>query len=311
MDIPLGLAGHHELINHDLGPVCKVTKLRFPERKGVRLALSVTVFETEDSVLGEMRARGDEFSAGVLDSLVLGLQDWAVTAIAVLVEDVSVSVRESTSFHILTGEAHVVAVIDESGEGKSLGTAPVDTLLVVDGLQAVFVDLYDVVVELAVSGQRRDFLSNLCQFLLLNTGERGEVALANFLPLLGGPLLLGNLQILRFKVGGFHLGTAGVLNLFEVFLLNALAEQLGAEQVAARRVLGDDLVHQGLSEGWLIQLVVAELAVANEVDHDIAAEFLAELCRESEGTLHVGHAVSVHVEDGRVDGLCDVGGILA
>lgn len=52
LDVPLGLTGSHKLIDHDLSTVSKVTELGLPEAEGVGVRLSVTLFETEDGVLG-------------------------------------------------------------------------------------------------------------------------------------------------------------------------------------------------------------------------------------------------------------------
>ena len=56
----------------------------------------------------------------------------------------------------------------------------------------------------------------------------------------------------------------------------------------------DRLVHEGLGEGGLVNLVVAVLAVADDVDHDVRVELLAPLGREVEDTADRLHVVRVH-----------------
>ena len=64
---------------------------------------------------------------------------------------------------------------------------------------------------------------------------------------------------------------------------DALLDQLAREQLAHRRVLLDRLVHLGLRVGRLVGLVVAEAAVADQVDQHVVAELLAEREREPDG----------------------------
>src|SRR5437899_11188130 len=67
-----------------------------------------------------------------------------------------------------------------------------------------------------------------------------------------------------------------------------------------RRPLGGDLlVHHGLREGRIVELVVAVAAVADEVDEDVLLEALAKADGQA-GGLHRGRGVvAVPVEDGR------------
>lgn len=62
----------------------------------------------------------------------LNLVDRAVVSISVLVENVGVSVRESTSFDVLTREPYMVALVYESSKGKSLSGSPIDALSLID-----------------------------------------------------------------------------------------------------------------------------------------------------------------------------------
>ena len=71
----------------------------------------------------------------------------------------------------------------------------------------------------------------------------------------------------------------------------------------------DRLVHQGLGEGRLQRLVVAEAAVAHHVDHDILVEQLAEFGRDAGAMHHRFGIVAIHMEDRRLHHQRDVGAI--
>ena len=74
-------------------------------------------------------------------------------------------------------------------------------------------------------------------------------------------------------------------------------------------LLGLDLrVHLRLRVGGLVGLVVAEAAVADQVDQDVVAELLAEGEREPHGAHAGGHVVGVDVDDRHVEALRQVRG---
>jgi hypothetical protein len=69
------------------------------------------------------------------------------------------------------------------------------------------------------------------------------------------------------------------------------------------------VVHERLREHRLVDLVVAVLAVTDEVDDDVAAPALAPLRRELAHAHNRLDVVAVDVEDRRVDRLGDVGAV--
>lgn len=256
-----------------------------------------------------MGASGNEVTALSLVGK-LGLGDWAVVAVTILVEDVSVSVGEGTALNILTRDTHVVSLINEGGEGKSLSGTPVDAVSFSDGTEALLEDLDDVWMELAISWELRDLLTNLLKGILLNTSEGGEIIILDAGPLLSHPVLLLELKILTLGVGILHLAASGNLNILEALFWDTLLDKLSTVEVSNWLVLLNDLVHHWLGEGWLIQLIVTEFTVTDQVNDDVLHELLAELSSEFEGTLHILHRVSVDVEDWRVDRLSNVRGVL-
>ena len=66
------------------------------------------------------------------------------------------------------------------------------------------------------------------------------------------------------------------------------------------------LVHEGLREGGLVDLIVPVLAVAEEVDDDVGLPLAAPLGRQLGRAHHSLHIVAIHVEDGAVEGLGNV-----
>ena len=66
-------------------------------------------------------------------------------------------------------------------------------------------------------------------------------------------------------------------------------------------------VHLRLRVGRLVGLVVAEAAVADQVDDDVVAELLAEGERQADGADARLHVVGVDVDDRRVVALGEVG----
>lgn len=71
------------------------------------------------------------------------------------------------------------------------------------------------------------------------------------------------------------------------------------------------LIHEGLGEGWLIDLIVAVLSVAHNVHHHITLPLLPPLCSQLTRTHHRLDIVTINMEDWGAQGLgyiCAVGG---
>ena len=78
----------------------------------------------------------------------------------------------------------------------------------------------------------------------------------------------------------------------------------------ARRLLAADLlVHERLRRGRLVGLVVAELAIADQVDDHVLVERHAVVHREARHEHDCFDVVAVHVEDRRLDHLGDVAAV--
>ena len=69
----------------------------------------------------------------------------------------------------------------------------------------------------------------------------------------------------------------------------------------------DLFVHDRLGEHWFVTLIVAVAAVAEHVDHDVFAEFLAIFGCDLRGIDNRFRVIAVHVEDRCLNHQSDVG----
>ena len=225
------------------------------------------------------------------------------------------AVRERASFHILPGQTHVVALVEQGAERERLGQGPVHALASLDHLTPGVVDSLDDSVWGEPVGDLRGVHANLLQDVYLHAGfsdARELVGALEALPVRGEP------------VPGFGFVILGVLEiLFElaqnllVHLRNLLSSKrtFRDELVAVLLVRGsvrlDLLVHERLREHGLVDFVVSVLAVAHDVHHHVPPERLPPLRRELHDPRDSLDVVAVDVEHGRVDALGDVGAVRA
>ena len=93
-----------------------------------------------------------------------------------------------------------------------------------------------------------------------------------------------------------------------------LTERSGFEQLALvefrdGRPLRDFRVEIRLGEGRLVHFLMPVFAIAIEIDHDVASEFLAEIERGFCNKHDRERVLAVHMKDRHLDHLCDVGRI--
>lgn len=222
----------------------------------------------------------------------------------------SVTVGEGTSLNVLTRETDLITLIDQCCESESLCSAPIDTFTFFDGLLTSFENLDNLIVELTtISWEFGNFFANLVEDFEINTGVISVVELfisLDLCPLLSHPLLLVKLECLTLKVGLFHLCLTFIFNSLQIFLGDTLLDKLRTILISARCHFVDNFVHKRLGEGRLIKLVVTEFPISNQVDDDITAKLLSELGSEFKSALDIFHAISVDMENGRVDSFCDI-----
>mmetsp|Transcript_27673 Transcript_27673/g.45003 ORF Transcript_27673/g.45003 Transcript_27673/m.45003 type:complete len:233 (-) Transcript_27673:1146-1844(-) len=85
--------------------------------------------------------------------------------------------------------------------------------------------------------------------------------------------------------------------------------QLLGIQLQSRRMCRDFLVHVRLSEGRLIQFIVAMAPITNNIHHHVLLEGLSELCSYATGVHHRLGIISVDVKDRGSNNLSHVGAV--
>ena len=233
---------------------------------------------------------------------------------AVLELEHGVAVAEGSALDVFARDAHAVAVLKQGSVGEVLGHAPV---------QSVAVKYHG----MAVSEQANHFIQKL--FALWQGGERpggilnksavragidGQVHAGSLGWRVGHPLVFhkGNNHVFGdllglVKVALEHFFKLG-LHLFDHSGMGrALGKQFSVVDFAGVWVGCDGLVQEGLGEARFVALVVAVLAVAEQVDEDVAAKKLPVLHGKAHGMHNRLYVVSVDVKHWSEHHLCHVG----
>ena len=219
-----------------------------------------------------------------------------------------VALAERAALDVLAGEPDRHALLEQRGESQRLGLGPLDRVLV--ERRAPLVELrLQLAVQVEALRQLEQLLVERAQHVLRHgrarLGAGGTVELV--LPGLGPGSREGGLEV-RVRVRQLLVGVAR--HLLGVLLRDhALGDQPVRVQLPHRRMVLDLRVHERLGVGRLVGLVVAEAAVADQVDQRVAPEALAEAHRQPHGGDAGLHVVAVHVDDRDVEALCEVGGV--
>lgn len=223
---------------------------------------------------------------------------------------------ESTTLDILTGDTDVVTLGHKGAESKSLSSSPVNALTLIDSLLAVSQDTLEVLVEGEALGATTtaDLLSNVLQQRTLNTS--GEVRQNLSGKLLGGletvpgggePLLASGLVVLAAVEAVVQHAPDPLLVLIDVLLgEGTLLDQLVDVLVKLALLLSNALVHQRLGERGLVGLVVTLLTVADDVDDNVTLELGTPVGSNLADVVDSLNVIGVHVEDRSVNGLGNV-----
>lgn len=157
LDIPFGFSRADELINDYLSTVCEISELSLPKSQSIWMGLCVTKFVSEHSKLREMRIRCNEFSSSFLFKF-LGnnLIDRIIISIFILIENMGMSMTESSSFNILAWDSHVITVLDKGSESQSFSSTPINTCTSFDTGFSGFKDLTNESMETHVFWQCGD-----------------------------------------------------------------------------------------------------------------------------------------------------------
>src|SRR3954451_12150666 len=305
---PLREARDDELVDDDLRRVDEVAELRLPEHERLGGLGRVAVLEAEARDLAERRVvqlEGRLRAGEALDrrQRLAGLG---------VVQD-HVALRERPALGVLTGEPDRDALGEQRGEREHLGVGPVDPALLAERY-APAIELLD---ELRVDGEAVRHGEHLVVELAQRVGRDGRRDLRRRRAV---ELVLAGRVLDRAGVlGGLDLRLEALVQLGEVVpdLLALVLDLLLRHDAGVDELLGPQLgdallvldlrVHLGLRVRGLVALVVAEAAIADEVDDDVVAELLAEREREAHRRDARGDVVGVDVDDRRVVALGEVG----
>src|SRR5690554_136799 len=98
--------------------------------------------------------------------------------------------------------------------------------------------------------------------------------------------------------------------LYLLYRLYSFCNQLIGIELARGALFGNLLVHQRLRATWLVRLIMAATAVADQVDHDIALELHAIINRQLCSKDHRLGIITVYMQDRGLNHLGNIGRVL-
>ena len=113
LHIPFCLSRTNELINNYLSSIGKITKLSLPNTQRIWVSLWVPQLITKDGKLRKMRVTSNELPSFSYWNNII---NWIIISISILIEYVSMSVGESSSFNILTWYSYIIAIFNKRGK---------------------------------------------------------------------------------------------------------------------------------------------------------------------------------------------------
>ncbi len=221
------------------------------------------------------------------------------------------TVGEGAAAAVLARQADRITGSHQRGESHVLAHAPVDVDLATAHGSAVVIDLLDQLVRVDAGGNRGELLG---QTLPLGQRNRGVGGIGPLLAQERAPVgRVLALEVADGRVDGVatfvHRSAIGLDHVVAQRVTQTLGGQLVGVQATRAGVGRDLLVHQRLGQRRGVLLVVAELAEADDVDHDILAELQAVLERELGGQHDSFRIITVDVQHRRLDHLDDVGAV--
>ena len=289
----------------DLRRVDEVAELGLPQHERLRRLHRVAVLEAQAGDLAQRRVvqlHRRERAGQRLD------RRHALAGLGVVQHEVALG--ERAALDVLAGQAHRRALGQQRRVGEALGLRPVDAALGADGLAPALELLDELGVHGEAVGDRQQLLVERLQALGrdrgldLRRGRAVELVAARRLLGVGRGQLLLELAVARGEaVPDLLRDRVGLL----------LGEHPALDELAGVDLADGDLLldlgrHLGLRVRGLVGLVVAVAAVADQVDHDVVAELLAEREREPHGGDAGRHVVGVDVDDRDVEALREVRG---
>ena len=223
---------------------------------------------------------------------------------------------ERAAFAVLTGDAHRVAFGEQGSEGESFTEAPVDVGAGLVGFGLRIEESLDLGIRSEVRRglpeHRRDLVQQFARSrrvdgVFVGRAERTD-AHGPGLTFFDfrrdrrlGAFLRGVEQYVKFGAQGDELAVGGRLGF----------GQAGGVEFRHARVRGDLLVEHRLGEGRFVGLIVAVATIADDIQHGVGAELLAELEGDFGGEHDRVGIVAVGVEDRALGELGDLGAMAA
>ena len=278
---PLGQARDDELVDDHLGAVDEVAELRLPQHERLGRLLRVAVLEADAApsptagccAAPSARARPGRCWIGAV--LLAGLG---------VVQD-EVALAEGAALGVLAGEPDRDSLGQQRGERERLGVRPLDPARRASNASrrcsscwtsfGWIVNPSGTASSSSLSTRRR---SADDRGLDLGRGRAIELVLAG--RVLDAPWRPRSCSLSRVWASVSTAHTWSVISVDSCSVTTPCSISCRANSSRDRRVLLDHLVHRGLRVGGLVGLVVAEAAVADQVDQHVVAELLAERERE-------------------------------
>ena len=155
---PLGLARADELIDDHLRAIREVAELAFPDHESARLRGRVAVLEAHDGLFGQHGVDDAERRLALGDVL-----ERHVPRTGFLMMQDRVAMEECAAAAVLAGNAHRVAILEQTRIGERLGAAPVERQFTRHHLAAVRHHLLHARMQRESGRHRRDLPTQLLQ----------------------------------------------------------------------------------------------------------------------------------------------------
>src|SRR5216684_2505778 len=222
------------------------------------------------------------------------------------VNEKGVALVKGAALGILAGQANGIAFEQYRTHGESFRETVIDGAFAVSHFGALLEELDDFGMHVEALGYANKRVRDFREFCGVEAGVRLVFGLETA-PVVGRPVFRQLPQVRNFfDFAGF------ALFLF-VFLTNAFDDlhRLNADALGInapeRRMILDAVVEARLGHGGVVDFAMAVAAVADEIDHDIAAKLRAIFGRELSDAHDGVRIFAIHVKDGNGLALGEVG----
>ena len=305
---PFVLTAGDELVDDDLGAIGKIAELRFPNDQAGRRGGRIAVFKGQHRFLGQQGVVDQK--AGLVIAHVLQGDQAVVVA---LVMQHRVAVRERAAAHILPGEAHRIPLFQQTRVGQGLGKAPVEGHGPGRHLAPILEDLRYLARQGEVVRGHIRIVGQGLQVLQIDAGRAGQRPLVTQI---GRPVhehaRIGFGYQTRYQRLVAIQRLAVFLDQLSIFLFadHAGLDKTARVDIARAGVLANGPIHGRLGYRGLVRFVVPAAAIADQVHHRVALEFIAVIDRQLGDEQHRLRVVGVDVKNRRLHHFCHVRAVL-